>query len=86
MKGGIFHKATVISNYIHRFLVKDSLEKSKIKTDSILLEPTMKNTSAAVTLSTLYLLKKDPNAVILIAPSDHLVDEVKFKAFFFQKF
>ena len=85
-EGRDFHKATVISNYTHRFLVKDSLEKSKIKTDSILLEPTMKNTSAAVTLSTLYLLKKDPNAVILIAPSDHLVDEVKFKAFFSKNF
>ena len=30
-EGRDFHKATVISNYIHRFLVKDSLEKSKIK-------------------------------------------------------
>ena len=44
----------------------------------------MKNTSAAVTLSTLYLLKRDPNAVILIAPSDHLVDESKIQSFFFQ--
>ena len=80
--GGNFHKATIISNYIQRFLVKDSVEKSKIQTDSILLEPMMKNTSAAVTLSTLYLLKKDPNAVILISPSDHLIDEKKFKSFF----
>ncbi len=84
--GGNFHKATIISNYIHRFLVKDSVEKSKIQTDSILLEPMMKNTSAAVTLSTLYLLKKDPNAVILISPSDHLVDEKKFKSFFSKNF
>ena len=45
----------------------------------------MKNTSAAVTLSTLYLLKKDPNAVILIAPSDHLVDE-KIQSFFSKNF
>ena len=81
-EGGNFNKATIISNYIHRFLVKDSLEKSKIQTESILLEPKMKNTSAAVTLSTLYLLKKDPNAVILISPSDHLIDEKKFKSFF----
>ena len=33
-EGGNFHKATIISNYIHRFLVKDSLEKSKIQTES----------------------------------------------------
>ena len=63
--GRNFHKATLISNYIHRFLLKDSLEKSKIETDSILLEPSMKNTSAAVTLSTLYIFKKDPNAIYL---------------------
>ena len=81
-----FHKATIISNYIHRFLVKDSLEKSKIQTGSILLEPMMKNTSAAVTLSTLFILKKDPNAVILISPSDHLVEEKKFKSFFLKNF
>ena len=85
-QGGNFHKTTIISNYIHRFLVKDSVEKSKIQTDSILLEPMMKNTSAAVTLSTLYLLKKDPNAVILISPSDHLVEEKKFKSFFLKNF
>ena len=77
-----FYKATIISNYIHRFLVKDSLEKSKIKVSSILLEPTMKNTSAAVTLSVLHILKKDPNAIILISPSDHLIEEKKFKSFF----
>ena len=84
--GRNFHKATIISNYIHRFLVKDSIEKSNIQTNSILLEPMMKNTSAAVTLSTLYILKKDPNAVILISPSDHLVEEKKFKSFFLKNF
>ena len=56
--GGNFHKANIISNYIHRFLVKDSVEKSKIQTDSILLEPMMKNTSAAVTLHTLSFEKR----------------------------
>lgn len=81
-----FHKATIISNFIHRFLIKDSLEKSQIKVGSILLEPELKNTSAAVTLSTLYLFKKDPNAVILISPSDHLVEDIKFKAFFSKNF
>ena len=81
-KANNYHKPTIISNYNHRFLVKDALEKSKINAHSILLEPLAKNTSAAVTLSTLHLLKKDPNPLILISPSDHLIDEKKFNLFF----
>ena len=38
-----------------------------------------KNTLAAITLSALHIHKKDPEAIMLVAPSDHLIEnKLKF--------
>ena len=66
-------KPIVICNKIHRFLVRDALEKFNLEAD-ILLEPEGKNTSAAI-----YLAAKNSsqNDNLLIMPSDHLIPDNK---------
>ena len=69
-----FNNITVVGNFEHRFLIYDSIAKTKINPEAVLLEPESKNTLAAITLSALHIHKKDPEATLLVVPSDHLID------------
>ncbi len=47
--------------------------------NQVVLEPVMRNTAACILLSALKIEKKDPNAIMLVAPSDHWIeDETSF--------
>ncbi len=48
-----------------------------ITSDQVLLEPAMRNTAPCILLSALKIYKKDPNAVMLVAPSDHWIEDEK---------
>ncbi|MCI0531859.1 MAG: mannose-1-phosphate guanylyltransferase, partial [candidate division Zixibacteria bacterium] len=45
-----------------------------LKPDNLILEPEGKNTCLAVGLTAAYLKKKDPEAVMVVLPSDHLIE------------
>src|SRR6478752_4650693 len=55
-------------------LVKQQLPQ--LNPDNILSEPSRKNTAPCVAYISSKLLQKDPQAVLVIAPSDHLVIDV----------
>jgi len=74
-----FAPPIVLCNNDHRFLVRDQLDRIGITPKAIILEPVARNTAAAVAVGALAALKDDPDAVIIVAPSDHLVrDEESF--------
>ena len=50
-----------------------------IDSNQVVLEPAMRNTAPCILLSALKIQKNDPNAMMLVAPSDHWIeDEVSF--------
>jgi len=52
----------------------------EINEGQVVLEPTMRNTAPCILLSALRIHKEDPNALMLVAPSDHWIeDEASFK-------
>lgn len=68
----------VISNAEQRFIVAEQLRAINVKPSSILLEPVGRNTAPAVAVAALVALRMDPNAVLLVWPSDHVIfDEEK---------
>ena len=73
-KSDNFNNIIFVGNFEHRFLIYDSIVKKKIKPEAILLEPESKNTLAAITLSALHIHKKDPEAILLVAPCDHVIE------------
>lgn len=74
------HAPTLLCNKEHRFLVAEQLQQISIKAD-IILEPVPRNTAPAIAIGALHLLKKDPEAVLLVTPSDHWIsDEVHFSS------
>lgn len=67
----------IVTSEIYADITREQLPD--IPKENILLEPHKRNTAPCIAYATYKLLKRDPNAVVVVAPSDHLIiDESKF--------
>lgn len=64
-----------LTNYDYRFIITEQLQNIGIDPGPILIEPEVKNTSAAILAASLFVHSRDENAVLLIAPSDHAIPD-----------
>jgi len=62
----------IVSNAEQYFLAVDQLEELQCSSNEFLLEPVGRNTAPAIALACFAL---DPNEVVLVSPSDHLVKD-----------
>ncbi len=62
----------VLTNKIYKDLVRQYVPNSKI-----ICEPVSKNTAPPIGLAALYLLKENPNAVMIVLPSDHVIKNLQ---------
>ncbi len=66
----------VICHEDYRFFVAATIQEMLVpgsRTPNIILEPQARNTAPAITLVALATLEEDPDALLLILPSDHVV-------------
>ncbi len=63
----------VVCNKDHRFLAKRDLDDLSCH-GSIIVEPVAKNTAPAIALAAFEAVKSDPDAVLLVLPSDHSIE------------
>lgn len=68
-----FAPPTIICNQSHRFMVAQCLQEENITPRSIILEPCPRNTAPAITVAALDIVHTDPNGVLLVLPSDHVI-------------
>jgi mannose-1-phosphate guanylyltransferase / mannose-6-phosphate isomerase len=66
----------VVCNEAHRFTVAEQLRALNIPASAILLEPVGRNTAPAVALAALAAQKVDPEAILMVAPADHVIRDV----------
>ncbi len=62
----------IVCNDAHRFVVAEQLRAVGIEPKAIIIEPQGRNTAPAACVAAL-LLEKEPDALMLVMPSDHLV-------------
>ncbi|WP_435263756.1 mannose-1-phosphate guanylyltransferase [Tenacibaculum sp. nBUS_03] len=62
----------IATNKRYESLVLDQLPK--VKSKQLLLEPTMRNTAPCILYSALKIHQQNPDAVMLVAPSDHWIE------------
>lgn len=67
----------VLTNSDFRFIVTEQLAGVGIDPGAILIEPTGRNTAPAVLAAAIWLQKSDPDALMLVAPSDHVVPDAR---------
>ena len=72
-----FQNHITLTNSEYRFIVTEQLQALDIDPGPILIEPEARNTGPAVLAASLYLEKTDPETVLFISPSDHVIDDVK---------
>tara|TARA_R110002124_G_scaffold220063_2_gene385835 strand:- start:12435 stop:13865 length:1431 start_codon:yes stop_codon:yes gene_type:complete len=81
LSGPAFGAPMVLTNAEFRFIVAEQLIDIGIDPAAILIEPEGRNTAPAVLAAALWQSRIDPDALMLVAPSDHVVpDAAAFRA------
>lgn len=73
--GDLFGDPIVLSNHRYRFLIAEQLEDAGIKPSKVVLEPVGRNTAPAACIAALIASQSDPDALVLLAPSDHMIGD-----------
>lgn len=81
LAGAGFSAPLVVTGSDFRFVVTEQLLAEGIDPAAVLIEPEARNTAPAVLAAALHLAVSDPDALILVAPSDHAIaDAAAFRA------
>ncbi len=70
-----FARPMVLTNSLFRFIIAEQLAQEGIDPEAILIEPEGRNTAPAILAAALYLAQKQPDAIMLVAPSDHVISD-----------
>lgn len=71
----------IVTNADFRFIVTEQLGEAGIAPGAVLIEPSARNTAPAILAAVHYLAARDPDALLLVMPSDQVVpDSAAFSA------
>jgi mannose-1-phosphate guanylyltransferase/mannose-6-phosphate isomerase len=70
-----FAAPLVIANEEHRFIIAEQLREIEVTTAGLLLEPVGRNTAPAACIAALSLIAAAPDALMLLMPSDHTIED-----------
>jgi mannose-1-phosphate guanylyltransferase/mannose-6-phosphate isomerase len=71
-----FAPPLIVGNEEHRFLIAEQLRALGVTPRAIALEPEGRNTAPAATVAALLLVEDDPDAILALFPSDHVVEDL----------
>ncbi|MEQ8657869.1 MAG: mannose-1-phosphate guanylyltransferase/mannose-6-phosphate isomerase [Hyphomicrobiales bacterium] len=72
-----FHAPIIVTGDEYRFLVRDQLAQAQVKPGCVLIEPEGRNTAPAILAAALIAQETNPEALLLAAPSDHLIADTQ---------
>ena len=75
LHGVAYAAPTIVTNSDFRFIVTEQLAGVGIDPGAILIEPQGRNTAPAVLAAALHLHETDPEGLMLVAPSDHVIPD-----------
>ncbi len=73
----LFHAPTVIAAAQHGHLIDMQLKASGLSDTRIVLEPVPRNTAAAAAVAALLVARSQPDALMLLMPADHAINDVE---------
>jgi mannose-1-phosphate guanylyltransferase / mannose-6-phosphate isomerase len=76
LNGPQFKDPIIVTNSDYRFIVTEQLQEIGIDPGTILIEPEGRNTAPAILAAALFEYSVNPDAVLVIAPSDHVINDV----------
>ncbi len=75
LEGAEFQPPIIMTNSDFRFIVVEQLQEIGIDPGAVIIEPSSRNTAPAVLAAAKHAVTEDPDAMVLIAPSDHVMNE-----------
>jgi mannose-1-phosphate guanylyltransferase / mannose-6-phosphate isomerase len=66
-----------VANDEHRFILAEQVRALDVKPMAIVLEPFGRNTAPAACVAAIALTASEPDALMLVMPSDHAIDDLK---------
>ena len=76
VSGDGFAGPVIVCNAAHKILVQDQLAEIGITPEAIIIEPVARNTAPAIAAAATLLRERDPDAVMLVLPSDHIIRDL----------
>ncbi len=73
--GAEFAPPVVVANNAFRFIVGEQMTEIEAEYSALLIEPSARDTAPAILAAALYLHRQDPDAMMLVAPSDHMIGD-----------
>lgn len=71
-----FGPPLIVCNDEHRFIIASQIQAVGITPRTIVLEPLGRNTAPAAAVAALLLSEQSPETLMLLAPSDHVIDDL----------
>ncbi|MEM9623642.1 MAG: mannose-1-phosphate guanylyltransferase/mannose-6-phosphate isomerase [Pseudomonadota bacterium] len=65
----------LVCNEEHRFLVAEQCREIGVSWDQLILEPEGRNSAPAIALAAWHAVANNPDALLLVMPSDHLIND-----------
>ena len=76
LTGKQFKNPLIVTNSDYRFIVTEQLQEIGIDPGAILIEPEGRNTAPAILAAALFEYRENPDAILVVAPSDHVINDV----------
>ena len=76
LTGKQFKNPVIVTNSDYRFIVTEQLQEIGINPGAILIEPEGRNTAPAILAAALFEFRKNPDAMLVVAPSDHIIKNI----------
>jgi mannose-1-phosphate guanylyltransferase/mannose-6-phosphate isomerase len=70
-----YARPLLVANEEHRFIIAEQLREIGAEPRAVLLEPIGRNTAPAACVAALALVETDPDPLMLVMPSDHIIAE-----------
>jgi len=74
--GTAFMPPIVVTGEEYRFVASEQLRELDMVASTLMIEPSGKNTAPAILAATLRVMQDDPDALLLITPTDHLIPDI----------
>jgi len=73
----VFAPPLILCNDDHRFIIAEQLRAADIEPLAIALEPVARNTAPAIAAAAAIVADHDPEGILLVLPSDHVIRDVE---------
>jgi mannose-1-phosphate guanylyltransferase/mannose-1-phosphate guanylyltransferase/mannose-6-phosphate isomerase len=73
LQAHLFAAPVILANEEHRFIIAEQLRQIEVRPQTIMLEPIARNTAPAAAAAAFWIGQREPDALMLIMPSDHAI-------------